>query len=184
MIKSINILELSIPENLVSYYGADTLRIELQKEIGILFAELRLKEDLVSERDACSSKYFKERQLLFSLGLKNGVGEVFFDKSGSERLYLEVVEFLDDNNVRTSTRVGWKIDIDEFLGVDKAIEEPEESEEPEEDLMCIEEFMNYLRDTNQWECTCHISPPCWFCTDGIRESYNEYLEENGVDTNE
>ena len=33
MIKLINILELSIPENLVLYFGADTLRIEFQKEI-------------------------------------------------------------------------------------------------------------------------------------------------------
>lgn len=179
MIKLINALELSIPENLVSYFGADTLRIELQKEIGMLFAELRLKGNLIGERDACSSKYFKERQLLFSLESKNKVCEVFFDKSGSERLYLEVVEFLDDNNVRTSTRVRWKIDIDEFLGVDKAIEEPEE------DLMCIEEFTDYLINTNQWECTCHIDSPCCFCAnDGVGELYNEYLEENGVDNNE
>ena len=50
--------------------------------------------------------------------------------------------------------------------------------------MCIEEFMEHLRDSNQWECSCHINPPCWFCTDGIGELYDEYLEENGVDINE
>lgn len=46
--------------------------------------------------------------------------------------------------------------------------------------MDYEQFMVKLREEGEYDCSCHINPPCTFCTDTVGELYEEWCEENNV----
>lgn len=47
--------------------------------------------------------------------------------------------------------------------------------------MSYEEYMEDLRQKREYDCSCHINPPCTFCTDTVGEMYEEWCEENGTE---
>lgn len=46
--------------------------------------------------------------------------------------------------------------------------------------MDIHGYEEKLRKDGLHECTCFINPPCNFCTDTVRELYEEWCEDNNV----
>lgn len=51
-----------------------------------------------------------------------------------------------------------------------------ESNSPEEP-MSLDDFIQELIRTGEYDCSCHINPPCSFCTDEVQRLYDNYLEE-------
>lgn len=42
----------------------------------------------------------------------------------------------------------------------------------------IEEFVQLLIKQGDYNCSCHINPPCAFCTEDLGDLYEEHLREN------
>lgn len=43
-----------------------------------------------------------------------------------------------------------------------------------------DEFIEKLLEDGEYDCSCHINPPCDFCIEGAVELYEEYCKENDL----
>lgn len=47
--------------------------------------------------------------------------------------------------------------------------------------MTIDNFIDNLLEKGEYECSCHINPPCTFCTDTVSELYEDWCKENNIE---